>query len=806
MTTNDIQKTIEFFSTTGGLIEIRALNCWDNSPDYQSTRSGYFDAEHLAEAEQAALTLEGAYHAGGVYVTLNPAKPELLARSANRVKKAQKGETTKDDEIASRRWMLIDFDPKRPKGVSSTDEELLTAETEARRVLEELSNNGFPSPVVAMSGNGWHLLYRIDLETNDKTVESCLKALATKSPLVDSSNFNAARITKLYGTIARKGDHTADRPHRQSRLVEVPEFIDPVSIDCLNWLAGLITQRTPETYHSSNSDSIDVGLYLRNRGVDVLNQDTWSGSQRWFIRCPGIESHSTTNADSDCSIWQDGSGMVAAKCFHDSCGMKSWSDIRDFLGMVKPSDFRQVDTGPVPMVDPLGESPSKILAVNSTIEDDEEASDEGPEQIELDFPSECLRPPGLIGDFIDYTLSTAKYPQPEHTLAAGLCLMSLATGRRVADSDGTRGNLMVVGLGPTRSGKEYPRAVVKTILEAVGAVTWFEEKLASEASLYGFLKMSHAGLLINDEFGDWLALARSKAGPNTQQARILTAMTMLYSSANGRFKAPRYAENSKQVELNQPHLVFMGTSTAEVFWKHVTPEYLSGGLFGRVMLFENRGYVDPMPRAGRNRQLPESLLNEIKEWMKFSAVAGDLAWENPTPFIVPHSSDALERFECHELDISKKRKRKSESAIKAALWSGTAEFTAKLALLFACSRSRNPLMITIEDVELAIKLSNWLTRRKVILCDDHVAENAVEDASKRVYRIIKSAGSSGIGLTGLTHKTRWLSRRDRTEIITDLMLSGNIAETEIGTRTKTKRVYMAKVNAGIVAGSLKMDV
>ena len=33
-------------------------------------------------------------------------------------------------------------------------------------------------------------------------------------------NFNPARIWKLYGTLAAKGDPTPERPHRLSRLVE----------------------------------------------------------------------------------------------------------------------------------------------------------------------------------------------------------------------------------------------------------------------------------------------------------------------------------------------------------------------------------------------------------------------------------------------------------------------------------------------------------------------------------------------------------------------------------------------------------
>ncbi|MGZ2860358.1 hypothetical protein, partial [Pseudomonas aeruginosa] len=70
---------------------------------------------------------------------------------------------------------------------------------------------------------------------------------------------------------------------------------------------------------------------------------------------------------------------------------------------------------------------------------------------------------------------------------------------------------MIISLGPTISGKEWGRKLIKKILIECNASKMFEEKLASDAALYGFLKDSPSGLWINDEFGDWLALARSKA-------------------------------------------------------------------------------------------------------------------------------------------------------------------------------------------------------------------------------------------------------------------------------------------------------
>src|SRR5262249_27339922 len=91
----------------------------------------------------------------------------------------------------------------------------------------EANEHGLAGAIVGDSGNGFHLCYPIDLPNNDANqefVKNLLKALAsqcdTEGAKVDVKTFDAVRIWKLYGTIARKGEPTQDRPHRFTRIVE----------------------------------------------------------------------------------------------------------------------------------------------------------------------------------------------------------------------------------------------------------------------------------------------------------------------------------------------------------------------------------------------------------------------------------------------------------------------------------------------------------------------------------------------------------------------------------------------------------
>jgi hypothetical protein len=190
----------------------------------RGTISGYFDnAEALAKA---VLPLDGTVP--GIYITLNPVQPALLARAANRLRE-RAPHATNDTDIACRRRLLVDFDPIRPTGVSSSDSEHGRALTVACGAWDDLRMCGFRDPVVADSGNGAHLLYPLDLPNDQTATDQVKHALAgiavlcgTDDVNVDLTVFNAARIVKLYGTMTCKGDSLRERPHRRSRLLEIP--------------------------------------------------------------------------------------------------------------------------------------------------------------------------------------------------------------------------------------------------------------------------------------------------------------------------------------------------------------------------------------------------------------------------------------------------------------------------------------------------------------------------------------------------------------------------------------------------------
>ena len=206
------------------IVELRALGVQRNG-GRPHTEAGFFDHDHLLDLAKAALRVTP--YAKGVYFTLNPLHPDLLARRCNRIAWANEGELAKDKDVLTRRWLLIDADPIRDPLVSASEEEKAAAQKTILDVREFLRSRSWPDPLLADSGNGYHLLYPIDLPADDGgVVERILHTLARRfnsdQVKIDESVCNPARICKLPGTLARKGDDTPTRPHRRAKLLEGP--------------------------------------------------------------------------------------------------------------------------------------------------------------------------------------------------------------------------------------------------------------------------------------------------------------------------------------------------------------------------------------------------------------------------------------------------------------------------------------------------------------------------------------------------------------------------------------------------------
>lgn len=334
MDKNEIIKTLDVFHTDNGLVEVRIFSTVNKTDIY----SGIFDNRDALIREIERFDREP-YN---IYFVLNELKDALNGMPQyNKLIRGAKA--VQDKDIKFRRWLLVDFDPIREgdvKDIASTDEEMGAAHdvaVEARKFMRSL---GFTSPVVCKSGNGWHLLFRTEDIPCDKDSTECFKntlqylakRFSDDKVDCDTKVYNAARITKFYGTVSHKGGNTPQRPHRKSEIVVIPANIEKTPYRVFQYVSSLYKasedSEAPnrEQYHQDLTHTkFDLDTFLISNGIEVLKESVLSDGTRKIVlkTCPFDASHGK-----DSAIFVSPQGAITFTCFHQSCSGHTWRELR----------------------------------------------------------------------------------------------------------------------------------------------------------------------------------------------------------------------------------------------------------------------------------------------------------------------------------------------------------------------------------------------------------------------------------------------------------------------------------------------
>lgn len=327
----NILQGIRAYHIPGDIIELRV-------PDANgSAVSGYFN--DLTKLARAAGIISEMRCFPGVYITLNPVRPNLLDRVGNTTER--RNAKTKDEDIAELRWLPIDIDAERPKGSSSSDSEHAVAIERARAIKSLLVQRGWPEDafVFVDSGNGAHLPARILLENTNENVElikRCLQALdlvfSDGACKVDTSTFNPSRIWKLPGTWVCKGKNTPDRPHRIAKILEAPEDLQIIPRELLFDLAEMAPK---EERCSGTSKGFDPAKFAEDHGARVRKVKDWNGWKLAILEeCPFDSSHNRGEA----YLGVHSNGAIDFKCWHNSCRNNDWSALKKLWNVSKATE------------------------------------------------------------------------------------------------------------------------------------------------------------------------------------------------------------------------------------------------------------------------------------------------------------------------------------------------------------------------------------------------------------------------------------------------------------------------------------
>lgn len=211
----EIKKLWQFKTAkSNSILELRAIA--SNKPIitkiYRADKFNSIAMLKQAFEEEAIRLNQAGYN---IYIVMNP------------IKESFNGSSSKDQDIDYRELLLIDIDRVTASKEPATQAELDAAHSLSEDISTYLAGEGWGKPIKVMSGNGYHLYYKLGQLPNDRKhkelVEGSLKELAnrfdTNVVKIDTCVFNASRITKVPGTIAYKGKTSLDRPYRMARVL-----------------------------------------------------------------------------------------------------------------------------------------------------------------------------------------------------------------------------------------------------------------------------------------------------------------------------------------------------------------------------------------------------------------------------------------------------------------------------------------------------------------------------------------------------------------------------------------------------------
>lgn len=731
---NEITHALRLWFQVGDVFEVRVLDAVSADYRREHIESGYFDYEHISDVPEALKRL---LSFRGVYVTVNPVNPDLLARAVNRLRPAGRNPTTADTDIVRRRWLLIDCDPKRASGVSSTKAEHESALAKAREIRDGLSSLGWPDPIMTDSGNGAQLMYRIDLPATDGgLVQKCTNAFALASDdavSIDTSVHNPARIWRIPGTMNCKGDSIPERPHRIARILDEPQDVVSVSLEQMQDIVSYQSEDTqtdvPDDEWKHTMPAFDLDSWIAQYCPELGSPQPWKGGRKWiFPVCPFNEAHTNKSA----VLIQEPSGAVAFKCHHNGCSGNDWRALRELR---EPGcyDRREEANSDVDL--------SGILKPNRIEKQEKEAPlfpNPGP------VPDKLLSIPGFIDDVVKLSMQSAPYPNRVLSFTGALALLAFLVGRKVQDKRDNRSNIYLIALADSGTGKDHPRKVNFNIAFRAGVAGAIGDAFASGEGLEDALFMHPSMLFQADEFD--CIFNTLKYSKDNRAESINEKLLKFYGASNTIYPLRKKASAKKKdgtvheiAHIVNPNLVLLGTAIPQYFYESLSRRVLENGLVARCIIVEagKRGEAgNPQPIT------PSDSLIRAATYLANLDVNGNLTNEYPKPLIITETPEATAALREVQLECDRRYnfyEAQNEGAAKA-LWARAHEKVCKLAMLHGISGNVYNPLITDKSVKWAWKFIDHLTQRMLYMADRYVYENIFDEKCQRAIRKLQEHG------------------------------------------------------------------
>jgi len=388
-----------------------------------------------------------------------------------------------------------------------------------------------------------------------------------------------------------------------------------------------------------------------------------------------------------------------------------------------------------------------------------------------------------------YILRNSYIEQPAFAFSAALSLISTLCGRKF-EFEGVAPNLYILNVAPSGAGKNAPQEKIKeALIETKLDYLLGAGDYVSDASLMDTLPESPVRLDIVDEAGGLLATVNKGGSPyNTKMADILAE---LYTSSTSIFLGRQTAVGHKGRSI-RPNVNLLCSTTPRGLSEGVSTTSIEKGLMGRFLIFKGE-YNKKAQRVEKPTSLSpkeKSDLNYLAGYeadKKTDEIAG--ISQNITKLEATEKAHELLQKYFEELD-SLRVDTDADNKLLPII-SRLYQQMLKIAMIHAVSRQlfKKPIKVEVEDVIFANATVRYYYEVIQEVIGESIFDNQYENNRNKISTIVTASGEEGIAKQALTKKVRHLKKREREEILEDLIESGEIELVGIKRKKTNRTVY-----------------
>jgi hypothetical protein len=402
-----------------------------------------------------------------------------------------------------------------------------------------------------------------------------------------------------------------------------------------------------------------------------------------------------------------------------------------------------------------------------------------------------LRPPGILGEFFDWHLKTAKFPNPQLAAQTALAFGSVVLGRRYVTTGDNWPSLYFLTVGKSTVGKDHGKKTLERALEDSGLEDLIGGRgYTSPGAILSALRDKPTHVTIIDEFGDYLEACNAKG--NSHRKEAMSMLNEVFSVGGGTLRQGVYSSmgltdkqraQTETINVRAPAVTMYLMTQPERFYDSLGDGDIANGFLGRMLVMDMEAKRREPVFTGRLPRTPDT----IQKWAKTARERGIMGLEEhmqevfdlaPDPIEVEMTEGAIEAHRAFFAEQIASQNRLDVVGLGGVIGRMN-EMAQKLGCVVACSVNIfNPVVTE----ELAKWCINYCRQSFLAMADaarKNVGGTEYGKARQKLLNAIIEAGARGLTHRDINRLFKGTRQKEAREVLKHLQDAGEVAFAEI---------------------------